>query len=44
MGQSAFDDPETPAIQHGIEYLTRPHKADDSWTEHDTTGTGFQKV
>jgi squalene-hopene/tetraprenyl-beta-curcumene cyclase len=44
MGLCAFDDPDSPSLQRGIEYLTRTQNADGSWTEHETTGTGFPKV
>jgi squalene-hopene/tetraprenyl-beta-curcumene cyclase len=44
MGLCAFDDPENPALKLGIEYLIRTQNADGSWTEHETTGTGFPKV
>ena len=44
MGLCAFDDPDRPSLQRGIEYLTRTQNADGSWTEHETTGTGFPKV
>jgi squalene-hopene/tetraprenyl-beta-curcumene cyclase len=44
MGLCAFGDPETPALKRGIEYLARTQNADGSWTEHETTGTGFPKV
>jgi squalene-hopene/tetraprenyl-beta-curcumene cyclase len=44
MGLCAFDDAENPALKRGIEYLTRTQNADGSWTEHETTGTGFPKV
>jgi squalene-hopene/tetraprenyl-beta-curcumene cyclase len=44
MGLCAFDDPENPALKRGIEYLTRMQNADGSWTELETTGTGFPKV
>ena len=44
MGLCAFDDPENPALKRGIEYLTRTQNTDGSWTEHETTGTGFPKV
>jgi squalene-hopene/tetraprenyl-beta-curcumene cyclase len=44
MGLCAFDDPQNPALQQGIEYLVRTQNADGSWTEHETTGTGFPKV
>jgi squalene-hopene/tetraprenyl-beta-curcumene cyclase len=44
MGLCAFDDPENPALKRGIEYLIRTQNPDGSWTEHETTGTGFPKV
>jgi squalene-hopene/tetraprenyl-beta-curcumene cyclase len=44
MGLCAFDDPENPALKRGIEYLARTQNGDGSWTEHETTGTGFPKV
>ncbi|HZL79063.1 MAG TPA: squalene--hopene cyclase [Candidatus Limnocylindrales bacterium] len=44
MGLCAFDDPENPALKRGIAYLTQMQNADGSWTEHETTGTGFPKV
>jgi squalene-hopene cyclase len=44
MGLCAFDDPHRPSIQRGVEYLIRAQNADGSWTEHETTGTGFPKV
>jgi squalene-hopene/tetraprenyl-beta-curcumene cyclase len=44
MGLCAFDDPHRPSIQRGIEYLIRSQNTDGSWTEHETTGTGFPKV
>jgi len=44
MGLCAFDDPENPALKRGIEYLVRTQNQDGSWTEHETTGTGFPKV
>ena len=44
MGLCAFDDPENPALKRGIEYLARKQNDDGSWTEHETTGTGFPKV
>ncbi|MSR66122.1 MAG: squalene--hopene cyclase, partial [Pedosphaera sp.] len=33
-----------PSIQRGIEYLIRTQNADGSWTEDETTGTGFPSV
>ncbi|MGA2029119.1 MAG: squalene--hopene cyclase [Verrucomicrobiota bacterium] len=44
MGLCAFNDPENPALKRGIEYLIRTQNPDGSWTEHETTGTGFPKV
>src|SRR6266446_6913972 len=44
MGLCAFDDPARPSIVRGTEYLIRAQNPDGSWTEHETTGTGFPKV
>ena len=44
MGLCAFGDPDRPSLQRGIEYLIRTQNADGSWTEDETTGTGFPKV
>jgi squalene-hopene/tetraprenyl-beta-curcumene cyclase len=44
MGLCAFGDPNRPSVRRGIEYLIRTQNADGSWTEHETTGTGFPKV
>ena len=44
MGLCAFDDPHRDSIRRGIEYLARTQNADGSWTEHETTGTGFTRV
>jgi len=44
MGLCAFDDPDNPALRRGVEYLVRMQNADGSWTEHETTGTGFPRV
>ena len=44
MGLCAFDKPDLPSLQRGIEYLCRTQNADGSWTEHEITGTGFPKV
>ena len=44
MGLCAFDDPENPFLKRGIEYLCRTQNPEGSWTEHETTGTGFPKV
>ncbi|MDQ6630613.1 MAG: squalene--hopene cyclase [Verrucomicrobiota bacterium] len=44
MGLLAFDDPHRESVQRGIEYLIRTQNADGSWTELETTGTGFPRV
>src|SRR5205814_7528351 len=44
MGLCAFDDASRPSIRRGIKYLVHKQNADGSWTEHETTGTGFPKV
>jgi squalene-hopene/tetraprenyl-beta-curcumene cyclase len=44
MGLCAFDDPYRPSVQRGIDYLIRTQNPDGSWTEEETTGTGFPKV
>ena len=44
MGLCAFDNPDRPSLRRGIEYLVRTQNSDGSWTEHETTGTGFPKV
>src|SRR5216117_3010675 len=44
MGLCAFEDPYRPSLVRGIERLIRTQNNDGSWTEHETTGTGFPKV
>ncbi len=44
MGLCAFDDPENPVLKRGIEYLIRTQNPDGSWSEDETTGTGFPRV
>ena len=44
MGLCAFDDPDRSSIRRGIDYLIHKQNQDGSWTEHETTGTGFPKV
>jgi len=44
MGLCAFDDPHRPSLVRGIQYLTQTQNSDGSWTELETTGTGFPKV
>lgn len=44
MGLCAFGEPDRPSLTRGIDYLSRAQNRDGSWTEHETTGTGFPKV
>lgn len=44
MGLCTFDNSSLPSLRKGIEYLIRTQNADGSWTEAETTGTGFPKV
>jgi squalene-hopene/tetraprenyl-beta-curcumene cyclase len=44
MGLCAFDDPSRPSLRAGIDYLIQSQNPDGSWTEHETTGTGFPRV
>jgi squalene-hopene/tetraprenyl-beta-curcumene cyclase len=44
MGLCAFDDPSRPSVQNGVEYLIRAQNSDGTWTENETTGTGFPRV
>jgi len=44
MGLCALGEPDRPGLRRGIEYLIRTQNLDGSWTEHETTGTGFPKV
>jgi squalene-hopene/tetraprenyl-beta-curcumene cyclase len=44
MGLCAFDDPRRPSLRRGVNYLIHNQNPDGSWTEHETTGTGFPKV
>jgi len=44
MGLCAFDDPNRPSIQRGIEYLIQSQNPDGTWTESEITGTGFPRV
>ncbi len=44
MGLCTFDDPYRPSLARGIERLIRTQNEDGSWTEQETTGTGFPKV
>jgi squalene-hopene/tetraprenyl-beta-curcumene cyclase len=44
MGLLAFGDPDRPSIRRGVEYLIRTQNPDGSWSEDETTGTGFPQV
>ncbi|MBI3848995.1 MAG: squalene--hopene cyclase [Verrucomicrobia bacterium] len=44
MGLCAFDDPQRPSLVRGIQYLIQTQNHDGSWTELETTGTGFPRV
>jgi squalene-hopene/tetraprenyl-beta-curcumene cyclase len=44
MGLCACGDPHRESIRRGVEYLVRRQNEDGSWTEHETTGTGFPQV
>ena len=44
MGLCACGDVETRAIVRGIDYLIRTQNRDGSWSEPQTTGTGFPRV
>jgi squalene-hopene/tetraprenyl-beta-curcumene cyclase len=44
MGLCACGDPSRESIRRGIDYLARRQNPDGSWTEEETTGTGFPKV
>lgn len=44
MGLCACGDPDSPAIRRGIEWLLRTQNRDGSWSEPQTTGTGFPRV
>jgi squalene-hopene/tetraprenyl-beta-curcumene cyclase len=44
MGLCACDDTDRKSIRRGIEYLVRSQNRDGSWSEPQTTGTGFPKV
>lgn len=44
MGLAACGDPGNPHLRRGVEYLIRSQERDGSWTEPETTGTGFPKV
>jgi len=44
MALCAFDDPHNPSLIRGIEHLAATQNPDGSWSEAETTGTGFPKV
>jgi squalene-hopene/tetraprenyl-beta-curcumene cyclase len=44
MGLCACDDPKHLGLIRGVEYLLRCQNPDGSWSEEETTGTGFPKV
>jgi squalene-hopene/tetraprenyl-beta-curcumene cyclase len=44
MGLCTFADPNRPSLRRGLEYLIQTQNPDGSWTEHETTGTGFPRV
>jgi squalene-hopene/tetraprenyl-beta-curcumene cyclase len=44
MGLCTFGDPCRPSILRGIDYLIRTQNGDGSWSELETTGTGFPRV
>ncbi|MCF7765730.1 MAG: squalene--hopene cyclase [Verrucomicrobia bacterium] len=44
MGLTTFDDPHRSSLTRGVEYLIRNQNEDGTWTELETTGTGFPRV
>ena len=44
MGLATFGDASRPSLIRGIQYLIKHQNSDGSWTELETTGTGFPKV
>lgn len=44
MGLIAFNDPKRRSLIRGVKYLLATQNPDGSWTEPETTGTGFPKV
>lgn len=44
MALCTFGDPDRPSLARGVEYLARTQNRDGSWSELETTGTGFPKV
>ncbi len=44
MALCTFEEPDRPSLRRGIDYLVRMQNPDGSWTEAETTGTGFPRV
>ncbi|MCS7089926.1 MAG: squalene--hopene cyclase [Verrucomicrobiota bacterium] len=44
MALCTFGDPHRPSLRAGVDYLLRQQNPDGTWTEEETTGTGFPKV
>jgi squalene-hopene/tetraprenyl-beta-curcumene cyclase len=44
MGLCAFGDPHHQGLSRGIEFLIEHQNPEGSWTENETTGTGFPRV
>ncbi|EEF59508.1 squalene--hopene cyclase [Pedosphaera parvula] len=44
MALCTFGDPKRPSLVRGIQYLIENQNEDGSWTELETTGTGFPRV
>ena len=44
MGLCTSDDPNRASLVRGVDYLIRTQNLDGSWTELETTGTGFPRV
>ena len=44
MGLCVFEEPDRPSLKRGIEYLVTTQNEEGSWSEPETTGTGFPRV
>ncbi|MBI4660428.1 MAG: squalene--hopene cyclase [Verrucomicrobia bacterium] len=44
MALCTFEDPHLPSLVRGVEYLIQTQESDGSWSEVETTGTGFPRV
>jgi squalene-hopene/tetraprenyl-beta-curcumene cyclase len=44
MGLCAAGDPQSPAVCRGLDFLISTQNRDGSWSESQTTGTGFPRV